>query len=656
MIGLAVRSVALLAVFSCVSAVCEDVKATKKDLPAVRFDSAPTIDGDLSDPCWHTAPKAEGFTDVLYGNLVADQTVAMIGYDDRAVYVAFRAYDTQPGGIVARETKRGSRIRDEDYVSFSIDTYHTHDFGTRSFFVVNPLGTQYAHLAGGRHTKLEWEGAWNAAAKIVSDGWQAEMAIPWKILNHPSNTGEATCGINFDRYQLRTRIHSWWCNVGPQEFYELDGHWVGVRFPRFRPTLSLLPYAVPGWARSAGSTLKTGLDVRYTITPSITAVAALNPDFGTVEGAVEGIDFSYGERYVPDRRPFFQEGADLRSIHGLTGNPFYSQRIPAFDLGLNVYGSLTSRSSINLLSAWDIGRRSDTALTAIRNFAENGLIGISVLNHDASTSNQVVLMGTQMRKGPWRASGIWSQSWLGGDRCGELWEAYLGYHGSRFQCFVLPHAVRPGYKNELGYVPFTDYKGLFYNLSYGTEWRKGPLRSMGSWFYMSNSDHFDGRRFRRERGGGCDIRTRSDLAFRVSWDGGQFEEHHDGVWGLGFKVRASDSFRNFGVDYCWGRRASARLRFLSPFVTWRWSKLTVGVKSSILRHREDAHQHIVTVNYDFSPGRGVGGRLVSQTGGTNWYLSYRQSGYGGVETFVVLGDPNAKRFTSQLLVKTVWPL
>jgi len=98
------------------------------------------------------------------------------------------------------------------------------------------------------------------------------------------------------------------------------------------------------------------------------------------------------------------------------------------------------------------------------------------------------------------------------------------------------------------------------------------------------------------------------------------------------------------------------MRFLSPFVTWRWSKLTMGVKSSILRHKESAHQHIVTVNYDFSPSRGIGGRLVSQTGGTNWYLSYRQSGYGGVETFFVFGDPNAKKFTNQVLVKTVWPL
>lgn len=48
--------------------------------------------------------------------------------------------------------------------------------------------------------------------------------------------------------------------------------------------------------------------------------------------------------------------------------------------------------------------------------------------------------------------------------------------------------------------------------------------------------------------------------------------------------------------------------------------------------------------------------LVAQTGGTNAYLSYRNSGYGGVETFVVFGDPNSPKFRKRLLVKRVWAM
>ena len=40
-------------------------------------------------------------------------------------------------------------------------------------------------------------------------------------------------------------------------------------------------------------------------------------------------------------------------------------------------------------------------------------------------------------------------------------------------------------------------------------------------------------------------------------------------------------------------------------------------------------------------------------GGTGWYLSFRNSGYTGTEYYVILGDPNAPRFTDRLIVKVV---
>jgi hypothetical protein len=107
----------------------------------------------------------------------------------------------------------------------------------------------------------------------------------------------------------------------------------------------------------------------------------------------------------------------------------------------------------------------------------------------------------------------------------------------------------------------------------------------------------------------------------------------------------------------WGRRAGAPITFITPSVTWRFGeKLTVGVASALLFHTEDEQQHIVTFNYDFSPERGISGRLVAQTGGTNAYFAYRRSGYGGVETFFILGDPNATRFKRRIMTKVIWPM
>jgi hypothetical protein len=47
---------------------------------------------------------------------------------------------------------------------------------------------------------------------------------------------------------------------------------------------------------------------------------------------------------------------------------------------------------------------------------------------------------------------------------------------------------------------------------------------------------------------------------------------------------------------------------------------------------------------------------VAQTCGKNLYFAYRRSGYGGVETFFILGDPNARKFKRRIMTKVIWPL
>ena len=71
-------------------------------------------------------------------------------------------------------------------------------------------------------------------------------------------------------------------------------------------------------------TARIGGDVRYEVTPQLRLLGTVNPDFDNIEQAVERIDFSYGERYVEDRRPFFSEGGNLYT--DLT-DFFYSRRV-----------------------------------------------------------------------------------------------------------------------------------------------------------------------------------------------------------------------------------------------------------------------------------------------------------------------------------------
>src|SRR5207244_511488 len=115
---------------------------------------------------------------------------------------------------------------------------------------------------------------------------------------------------------------------------------------------------------------------------SLTLVGTINPDFANVEGAVEGIDFSYGGRFVPDRRPFFQEGAGFYGASGEPGSYFYSGRIAAFDTGVKLFGNLSPRDRIGVLAALDLGRQADWVAQARHRFGPTADAGFFLINRD----------------------------------------------------------------------------------------------------------------------------------------------------------------------------------------------------------------------------------------------------------------------------------
>ena len=124
------------------TSVAENTQTVRKELPAVKMDQPPTIDGVLDDVCWQEAPQAIGFTDERTEKPAKNQSIGRLVYTGTAIYVGLHLYDDMPDKIVARQTKDQTRIRGEDWVSFSLDPFHTHQFSDRNFFIVNPLGTK----------------------------------------------------------------------------------------------------------------------------------------------------------------------------------------------------------------------------------------------------------------------------------------------------------------------------------------------------------------------------------------------------------------------------------------------------------------------------------------------------------------------------------
>ena len=638
----------------------ENMQTVKKELPALKTEQPPTIDGVLDDACWQDAPQATGFTDERTEKPAKNQSVARLVYTDTAIYVGLHLYDDMPDKIVARQTKDQTRIRGEDSVSFSLDPFHTHQFSDRNFFIVNPLGTKFAHLATGRAEKSEWIGLWKAAAQIVEDGWIVEMEIPWQMLDYPDTTKPVRMGINVDRLQQRTGERSWWCNLGVQEFRENDGHWIDVLPPPRKRELKLLPYLIGGISETETSvgaisesrreyTARAGADIRYEVTPQLRLIGTANPDFENIEQAVEGIDFSYGERYVPDRRPFFSEGGNVYRL----GRLFHSRRITDMDGGLKLFGKIGKNTSIGTLGTYHRNNQ-NIILQATQSLTATSNISAAFLSHHLHEIevNNVGYLSGDVRHGKFSVGSRLVQSWVGASDARRGFVS-LGYNGSLFQPYLSAFFVDPDFVNRLGYRPFTGYRGVGLGSFIKNEWREGFFRRASVSVESQVSNTYEGEVFRRDLSISSLILTHSDYALAAGWRGGQFEEFSDSVFSIGFRVRASDRFNNVGITYNWGEQAGEKIHRISGNLNLRAYDFTVGLTSQIQWHFERHYQQILTLAYDFSPALSLGSRLIWQADGVNIYFALRRSGYAGTDFFIILGDPNASEFRQRLVAKVI---
>ena len=445
--------------------------------------------------------------------------------------------------------KRGAGFTGEDWVRLRLNPYNSKRGSEESELTVNALGTQNAYFAGGRALKQEWEGVWQSAARIGKEGWSVEMAIPWNVFARPSGSGQpVTLGLNFQRYQARTQMRSYWSNLGLQERRELGGEWVGVVIPPGGMTdpLSVLGYVYSGYERGRAA-MRSGLDARYEVTPSLTAVGTINPDFSNVESAVTSIDFSYSERLPDERRPFFLEGGDYFSL-GLNGaTPFRSVRIPEIDAAAKFYGRLDNRTVVGLMGTENFDVRGDSVVQIKREFSTfDQVIVQNVRKRQVGEDNDVWAAQGKMRRGDWTWRTAYSRSTdITGS--GEVKNASLEWDCKRWWAEYRAMAVSPGYRARDGYVPFTDQKGHSVSFGYDADYRSGMLRSLywglDAFRYRRTSGSF----FRDKLTAYAGARIWNQLGVGFSSWKGRFEGNRDRVTSFSLHYPELNKFQNFSV-------------------------------------------------------------------------------------------------------------
>jgi hypothetical protein len=154
---------------------------------AVRRTSPVTIDGRLDESAWAAATPITSFRQYqpTEGASASLPTEIRILYDDRAVYIGAKLSDPQGlAGIRAPRARRDQLLDGSgdngafnsltsDKLVIELDPYHNHIDDV--LFEVNPAGVRGEAFSGDD----SWDPVWEAETHVDSDGWTAELRIPY---------------------------------------------------------------------------------------------------------------------------------------------------------------------------------------------------------------------------------------------------------------------------------------------------------------------------------------------------------------------------------------------------------------------------------------------------------------------------------------------
>ena len=346
---------------------------------ATRLTTAkPVIDGALNDTCWKTGEWAGNFTQWVprEGAKPSQPTQINILYDDQNIYVAIRAFDSEPDKIIRKAGKRDEF--NGDVVGVTFDSYHDHRTGFE--FDVTAAGQKTdLILTNPQSADFNWNAVWYVKAGLEDSAWTAEFEIPLSQLRYSSDSDQVW-GMHCWRWIDRLQEESDWepqSSTSAGILYQF-GELHGIKGLPGSRRIEIMPYMVGklktfksepdnpfadkgrSWLGNAGIDAKIGLSSNFTVDLTI------NPDFGQVESDPSVMNLTAFETFYEERRPFFLEGRNIFSFDFDNSSIFYSRRIghsPSYTpaLGNNEYMDYPDNTAI--LSAAKISGKTADGLS-----------------------------------------------------------------------------------------------------------------------------------------------------------------------------------------------------------------------------------------------------------------------------------------------------
>ena len=354
---------------------------------AIKLAAPLTLDGVLDEEVYAREAPFGGLIQVApnAGAPATERSDIWVTYDDHNIYLSCRCYDASPPAEwIVNELRRDTGgLRNNEHIGVLFDTFYDRRSGFA--FYTNPLGARadYSIVDEGA-SNTDWNPVWTSKTGRFDGGWTVEMEIPFKSLRYRAGPSQVW-GIQIRRSVRHKNEWDYLTPVprilaGPQALNRVSagGTLVGLDLPEAGKNIELKPYAV---SRVATDRVRTppsenvfgseiGGDIKYAVTPNLTADLTINTDFAQVEIDEQQVNLTRFSLFFPEKRDFFLEGRGIfdfaRGGNGAFGGSggadtpqlFYTRRI-GLDNGsvipINVGGRLTGKLGKYAIGLMNIG-------------------------------------------------------------------------------------------------------------------------------------------------------------------------------------------------------------------------------------------------------------------------------------------------------------
>jgi hypothetical protein len=579
-----------------------------KSINIIRVETAPVIDGVLDDPIWSMATPIEDLHQVnpVEYNEPSERTEIRLAYDDNALYVSARLWDSQAERITAQVLRQGEGLNNEDRFALIIDPNLDRRSGYR--FQLNPNSVRWDALySDTSDLESNWDGIWRGVATRDEEGWTAEMAIPFNTLSFDPNND--AWGVNFERTIQRNDETLAWVSRNRQLNPGVAGTMVGFRDLHQGRGLDVIPSVSATGQRayqpiaSTATNIEPSLDIFYKFTPSMSGALTLNTDFSATEIDDRQVNLTRFSLFFPEKRDFFLQDADIfefgriggggnnRGFGGggggggggssQNGMPFFSRRIGLsptgqpvdIDVGAKLSGRL-GRFNVGALSvrqnAYDTVEASDIFVGRVTaNLFEESIVGVILTDGDPQSNLSSSTIGTDFNYRNTRLPGgkvIEANAWVQQSNTEGIDsdDGAYGYsisspNSTGWRGSVSGRKLEQNFDPAVGFVNERGIRSLSTDLNYRYRFADNFIRAVNFGVSTSRTDRLDtGELDRQEVQLGFNIETRTQ----------------DRVF-----VNVSEQEENIPFDFAIYTPSDGSAPVVIPAGSYDWNSAFIGIRS-----------------------------------------------------------------------------